>query len=81
VSRENLPFCLAHRAIAAFLALALRCSAVSFLARALPPFLANSTAYGSFFLANSYSDSSSLARKLRTCKHLVLDYACKHAYN
>ena len=37
VSRENFPFCFAQRALAALRALALRCSAVSFLARALPP--------------------------------------------
>jgi hypothetical protein len=82
VSRENLPFCLAHRAFAALMALFLRCSAVSFLARALPPFLANSTAYESFFFATLLIlYYSSLARKLRACKHFVRDYACLHAYN
>src|SRR5207248_8614199 len=46
-------FCLAHLAMLALLAISLRCSGVSFLASALPPFkppsLPSATAWGFFF--------------------------------
>src|SRR4051794_6354808 len=54
---------LLHRACAAFLAISLRCSFVSFLARASPPFLPPSrpsaTAAGFLPLGGGWTDSSS----------------------
>jgi len=43
------PIPLPHCALAAFRAFSLRCSGVSFLAEAFPPFRPNSTAAGFFF--------------------------------
>lgn len=45
---------LAHLALTAFLALSLRRSALSFLARASPPFFPSATAWG-FFMPSSYT--------------------------
>jgi hypothetical protein len=77
VSRDNLPFCLAQRTFAALLALSFRCSAVSFLARALPPCFPNFAKY----FVNSFRFTG---KEYHTCvraTHFILDMRRGYAYN
>ena len=70
---QRLFFLFAHRAWAAFLALSLRCSGVSFLARALPPLRANSAAYDSSLLAICTLVHPIVPERGPCCKQISLD--------